>query len=393
MNSVLIIDSEASLHSFSKIFAEDLENSPDSERFITVDTEFIRENQPKPLLCLIQMATAQRTFVIDSLSDGVDFSSFLSPIFEDFALPKVFHSAAQDIEVLSVFSVIHNVYDTQLYEMLVSCKEQVSYQSLVQKYIGKRIDKTYTVSDWKQRPLSKKQLRYSVGDVTFLRDIYKAQTGKLEQLGRLHWLEEEMQELEAKSAPNSITPSGAEVEEPEDAATAKIEQELLSWIDKRAQEKKIRPENIAGQRSVAKICRKGKGYINKLLKYRGLKNRDLRDFLLFAKNIVPHSADAGCYFEDHNGLEIKSLRLILEIVSKNNEIAQSLISTTDDLEDLLAYFSCCEDGENDKRGSKSLRCLKGWRYEVFGKYAEAFLQKKLSIAVLERGNVGFKTEN
>lgn len=69
------------------------------EKYITVDTEFLREKTYYPKLCLIQIASENTEFAVDPLADKMD----LSPIFEIFAnenIVKVFHSARQDIEII-----------------------------------------------------------------------------------------------------------------------------------------------------------------------------------------------------------------------------------------------------------------------------------------------------
>ena len=70
------------------------------QKFVTVDTEFIRERTFYPQLCLIQIAVARRAAVIDIMSDITDYSP-LKDIFTDSEIIKVFHSARQETELLS----------------------------------------------------------------------------------------------------------------------------------------------------------------------------------------------------------------------------------------------------------------------------------------------------
>lgn len=57
--------------------------------------------------------------------------------------------------------------------MVCGFGESVSYQNLVQKLLGVELDKSMRFTDWSRRPLSEKQIRYALADVTHLRDIYK----------------------------------------------------------------------------------------------------------------------------------------------------------------------------------------------------------------------------
>ena len=43
---------------------------------ITVDTEFLRETTYYPLLCVVQLASAEEAVVIDTLAEGIDLKSF-----------------------------------------------------------------------------------------------------------------------------------------------------------------------------------------------------------------------------------------------------------------------------------------------------------------------------
>ena len=44
--------------------------------FITVDTEFLRETTYYPLLCVVQMASADDAVVVDTLAEGLDLAPF-----------------------------------------------------------------------------------------------------------------------------------------------------------------------------------------------------------------------------------------------------------------------------------------------------------------------------
>src|SRR6202522_2070774 len=66
---------------------------------ITVDTEFLRETTYYPLLCVVQMASAEEAVVIDTLAEGIDLAPFFALMADEKVL-KVFHAARQDIEIV-----------------------------------------------------------------------------------------------------------------------------------------------------------------------------------------------------------------------------------------------------------------------------------------------------
>ena len=45
---------------------------------ITVDTEFLRETTYYPLLCVVQMASAEEAVVVDTLAGGIDLRPFFA---------------------------------------------------------------------------------------------------------------------------------------------------------------------------------------------------------------------------------------------------------------------------------------------------------------------------
>src|ERR1700716_391894 len=66
---------------------------------ITVDTEFLRETTYYPLLCVVQMASAEEAVVIDTLAQGIDLKPFFDLMADEKVL-KVVHPARQDIEIV-----------------------------------------------------------------------------------------------------------------------------------------------------------------------------------------------------------------------------------------------------------------------------------------------------
>ena len=107
--------------------------------YVTVDTEFLREQTFWPQLCLIQMAGPELEFLIDPLADGID----LQPFFELMADPstvKVFHAGRQDIEIVFARAglIPAPLFDTQVAAMVCGFGESVGYVNLSTKAPGSR---------------------------------------------------------------------------------------------------------------------------------------------------------------------------------------------------------------------------------------------------------------
>src|SRR5688572_28314728 len=138
-------------------------------RFVTLDTEFIRDRTYWPRLCLIQAAGEKDIAAIDPLA-GLDLKPFFE-LLKDHAVTKVFHAARQDIEIFyhMAGAVPAPIADTQVMASVCGHGEAASYESLVSRLTGGRIDKSSRFTDWAQRPLSEKQLAYAIDDVRYLR--------------------------------------------------------------------------------------------------------------------------------------------------------------------------------------------------------------------------------
>ncbi len=324
------------------------------QEFITVDTEFIREVNQVPLLCLVQIATKSNSYVVDPTVINLDF---LKPFFADPNLKKVFHDAKQDIEILQDYCFeINNFYDTQLYEMILSTKENVSYQSIVLNYTGKKLKKDCGMSDWTQRPLSKKQLKYAAEDVTYLRKVYKNQITKLKQLNRESWLDEEISQLSKKSS----------LEDSLNEACYPLLYKLLSWREEKSKEKKVSPEMIASDRLIKSICKKGVEYIRNLKNSRNLV--DDREFLDYAEEVAEDFSPEKTQTERNPVIDL--LKTLLDIKSHEYEVAPIMIAS---VKDLVKFVS----------GDQNVKFLHGWRRGIFGNVALDLINEKIKLGIKE----------
>ncbi|MGH7011168.1 MAG: ribonuclease D, partial [Caulobacteraceae bacterium] len=163
--------------------------------FVAVDTEFMRETTYWPRLCLIQAASSEVEVVIDPLAEGIDLSPLLA-VLRTKSILKVFHAARQDVEIFNNLGAMPEpLFDTQIAAMAAGFGEQTAYDALVRKLLDIEVDKSHRFTDWARRPLSQAQLAYALGDVTHLARLFPLLRGRLEEEGRLAWVEEEMAAL------------------------------------------------------------------------------------------------------------------------------------------------------------------------------------------------------
>jgi ribonuclease D len=166
---------------------------------IGLDTEFMRERTYFAQLCLVQLSFAQRAVCIDTIK--LPDLSALGPIMHSQQPLKVLHAARQDLEVLEpATGAVTGLFDTQVAASLIGMPAQVGYGELVEQLLSTKLRKAETRTDWSRRPLSSAQLAYALDDVRYLLPLRERLRERLEALGRWHWFEEEMAELDASGS-------------------------------------------------------------------------------------------------------------------------------------------------------------------------------------------------
>jgi len=160
--------------------------------WIAVDTEFLRESTYYPKLCLVQIADLEEIALIDVLA--IDDLSALAELLADTRVRKVFHSAEQDLEVLSqrFGAMPAPLFDTQLAAVLVGQDDQMGYARLISALLGVDLPKDHTRTDWSKRPLPDGALEYAADDVRYLAVAFEAIRGELAELSRADWLDDDM---------------------------------------------------------------------------------------------------------------------------------------------------------------------------------------------------------
>jgi ribonuclease D len=70
----------------------------------------------------------------------------------------------------------------------------------VRRLLGIELAKSHTRTDWSRRPLSSEQIEYALDDVRYLLPLAVQLQERLERLGRLQWLAEELHALDDSRA-------------------------------------------------------------------------------------------------------------------------------------------------------------------------------------------------
>lgn len=156
-------------------------------------------------VCLIQIATADETFVLDPLQ--LKDLSPLKPVMADPRIRKVLHGADYDIRSLyRDFAIdVRHLFDTELASRFLGIRES-GLDAVLQDRFGVRLDKKYQRKDWSKRPLPEAMMAYAASDVRYLLPLAATLEKELRTKGRLAWVREECECLSRVRPPehNSV---------------------------------------------------------------------------------------------------------------------------------------------------------------------------------------------
>ena len=352
--------------------------------FVTVDTEFLRERTYYSKLCLIQLAVPgeaeEDAVLVDPLVKGLS----LDPLYELFRnkdVVKVFHAARQDLEIFFIEGGVipDPLFDTQVAAMVAGFGEQVGYETLVRKIAKAQLDKTSRFTDWSRRPLTDAQQTYALADVTHLRQIYLFLAAALDKSNRRSWVEEELA---------TLTDPATYVIEPQEAwrrvktrtnsgKFLAIVRELASFRETYAKEKNVPRNRVFKDDALLELAstkpKSPKDLSRSRLLLREARKGDIADGILAA-------VKAGCETpsdklpvadRSRDKLQVNPaladlLRVLLKAKSEQLGVAQKLVATASELDEMAA-------------GIRDVPALRGWRRTAFGEDALKLCEGKLAL--------------
>ncbi|WP_375263360.1 ribonuclease D [Palleronia sp.] len=345
-----------------------------SAPYITVDTEFLRERTYYSKLCLIQLAVPgegeEGAVLVDPLVGDLSLEP-LYELFRDESVVKVFHAARQDLEIFwhDGNVIPAPLFDTQVAAMVCGFGEQVGYETLVRKIAKAQIDKSSRFTDWSRRPLTEAQKAYALADVTHLRDVYEYLAAELKKTGRTPWVEEELAIL--------TDPKTYEVH-PEEAwkriktrtnsgKFLAIVKELAAFREGYAQARNVPRSRVFKDDALVELAstkpQSEADLGRSRLLLREARKGEIADGILAAvkRGLESDPKDHPATDRGRDQLQVNPaladlLRVLLKAKSEDAGVAQKLIATSAELDQIAA-------------GERDVPALRGWRNVVFGRDA------------------------
>jgi len=349
--------------------------------WFALDTEFLREKTYYPKLCLLQIATPAEAACIDPLA-----LPDLAPLLELLVNPditKVMHSGRQDMEIFYHLAGVPPapVFDTQLAAPLLGHADQIGYANLVREVLGVTLDKLHTRADWSLRPLTHDQLRYAADDVIYLVDVYLRLRERLEQQGRLAWLEDDFRQL-----------ASAELyESPPQRAWLKVKganrlkgpalsalQSLAAWREQLAQDKDLPRGWLMKDDVMIDLARQRPATQEAMAAIRGLGERLVQrngpELLLLIEQAAqrrpepfPETGSRDRLDPDQDAL-VDVMMAVVRISAEEHSLNHATLATRKQLEALVL-------------GDHTGGVMQGWRRRLIGERLQLLLEGELALTV------------
>jgi len=158
-----------------------------SAAWLALDTEADSLHAYPEKVCLIQISTAEGDRLVDPLA-GMDISPFLDALA---GRELIFHAADYDLRLLRKHHEFTPaaIFDTMLAARLLG-ERQFGLSSLVEKFLGVKLDKGSQKADWARRPLTEKMETYARNDTHYLKPLEEKLKAELQARGRIGWHQE-----------------------------------------------------------------------------------------------------------------------------------------------------------------------------------------------------------
>jgi ribonuclease D len=350
------------------------------------DTEFVGEDTYHPRLCLVQVATEEQLYLIDPLEVG-PLDVFWNLV-TDPANLVVVHAGREEIRLCRLWTgrVPGNLCDLQITAGLVGFAYPLGHASLVNQVLGASVAKGETLTEWRDRPLTPRQIRYAFDDVRYLLPLWERLSTQLHELGRTEWAREEFERLAILATPDE--PVGEKWRKLRglgslDRRGLAIIRELSRWRDETAARSNRPVRAIVRDDLVVEIARRNPRREGDLHIIRGLARRHVSSILEVvnrARSLPLEQCPVVLEREQdppQAGLLANALSAVLGNLCARMRLAPNLVANNQDLKLLIRarLGGAPVPAESLLAG--------GWRSRQVLPELQAFLDGRLSLRVTD----------
>ena len=352
---------------------------------VGLDTEFIGESTYEPELCLVQVSTADAIYLIDPLA-RMDLRQFWAALTAPEREVIAFAARQEMLFCLRYAGRLPGrLFDPQLAAGLVAYPYPTSYGNLVQQALAVPVDKGETLTDWRQRPLSRQQLQYAAEDVRHLLPLRERLQARADEMQRRSWFEAEFERQATQIATQRDDPwrrlSGISSFNRRELA---IVRELWTWRDTEARAANLPSRRILSDDLLIVIAKRAPKTTMELFTLRGLDRPQLRragQQLVGAVQTAMSLPDSELPpLPRRDPAQVGILSSLASILANGlaaqHQVNPQLLATSADIQDFVRW-------EMSQRKSVRPSLLEGWRGEILGQELQALFEGKRAVRVAD----------
>ncbi|MAT16695.1 MAG: ribonuclease D [Planctomyces sp.] len=358
---------------------------------VAFDTEFVSEYTYRPELCLLQFAFGDEVAAVDprEVNDLTEWWDIMA----DPEVTVVVHGGQAEVRFCleEGQKTPVNLVDIQLAEGLQSRSFPLGYEAIVNRRLNVRLSGKETRTDWRQRPLSERQIHYALEDVRHIVPIWLKQRKNLEHLKRMDWADSEFTRLIQDQMADRRRPSWSRLTGifRLNKREFKIASLICDWRQAEA-EKSNRPlKRILRDDLIIELARRHPQTQKELLDTRDM-NRDgykrhhddllavIADGMKIPTNKLDPTPEPPL---GDPAIDSQVLGQLLSLALSNRcaemNVARQIVGTAADLKHFIRWHLYGRDPEGMPR------LAEGWRSEVCGDLLANLIDGKLSLRVVD----------
>ena len=357
---------------------------------VGLDTEFVSEGTYEPILCLVQIATAEGIWIVDPLA-----VSDLRPLWLLLTEPDrlvIALAAREEIRfcIRGADRPPPRVFDPQVAAGLVGYGYPLSHTNLVRKVLGVRVAGGESFTDWRRRPLTDKQVEYAADDVRHLLALEQHLMADADQRGRREWVE-----LECAKLLDRVTNGAQEERWMRVSGSGNLQRrelavlrELWRWRDQEARRTNQPSRRVLRDEMLIEIAKRRPASVNDLFELRGLERGSVRSAgpaivgaVERALALPPSEYPESLRRDDPPQVAVlgQLLSVAANSLAEEHEVDPALLATSSDLQDLVRWKLGLLPQDPEPP------VLQGWRGEILGHSLLELLEGKRTLRVGDLG--------